>query len=84
MRFKTFKIDAHVTEHGNSVLQLSDLTVSPTDLMWGRVKECCKRNTAFKAEDAVGLGGKKSYYEQDMWMTFKILSSGTMMGCCGM
>jgi hypothetical protein len=62
-RFKTFKIDALLAEHGPSVLRLPPHhpDLNPIELIWESVKECvARKNVRFRLEDAMKLAEEKS------------------------
>jgi hypothetical protein len=61
-RFKTFKIDAVLVEHGLSVLRLPPYhpDLHPIELIWASVKEyIARKNVSFRPDDATKLAEEK-------------------------
>jgi hypothetical protein len=61
-RFKTFKIDALLAEHGHSVLRLPPYhpDLNPIELIWASVKEyVARKNVSFRLDDAMKLAEEK-------------------------
>jgi hypothetical protein len=61
-RFKTFKIDALLAEHGHSALRLPPYHPdrNPTELIWASIKEyVARKNVIFRLDDAMKLAEEK-------------------------
>jgi transposase len=62
-RFKTFKIDALLAEHGHFALRLPPYypDLNPIELIWASIKEyVTKKNVSFRLDDAMKLAEEKS------------------------
>jgi transposase len=58
LRFKTFKIDALLAEHGHSTLRLPPYHPdrNPIELIWASIKEyVARKNVSFRLDDAIKL-----------------------------
>jgi hypothetical protein len=61
-RFKSFKIDTLLAEHGHSALRLPPYhpDINPIELIWASVKEYVAiKNVSFRLDDAMKLAEEK-------------------------